>query len=265
MNHTPYPGTRAVRRAVGVLKAFTVSRPELGLSEVTRLTGLNKTTVFRLLSALEDEGLVQRAPEGEAYRLGPELAALGLRALGATGLLFAAQAELPGLAEATQETSSLHVLVGREVVILDEAFGGRVLAAKKEVGSRWPAHATSTGKALLAFGPEEQMQEFLRHPLSKLTPKTLSDPQALQRELRRVRTRGYASTREELEIGYVAVAVPVIGVNGIAGAALSVGGPSTRLTVTRVRNVAQRLLAAASRISERIGVSLDKAPPRSDA
>ena len=106
---------------------------ELGLSEVARIAGLNKTTAFRLLSALEDEGLVQRAPEGEAYRLGPELAALGLRALGATGLLFAAQAELPALAEATQETASLHVLVGREVLILDEVFGGRVLAAKK----RW--------------------------------------------------------------------------------------------------------------------------------
>ena len=133
MNPTPYPGTRAVRRAVAVLKAFTGSRPEMGLSEVARVAGLNKTTAFRILSALEEEGLVRRASEGDAYRLGPELATLGLRALGATGLLFAAHAELPALAEATQETSSLHVLVGREVVILDEVFGGRVLAAKKEV------------------------------------------------------------------------------------------------------------------------------------
>ncbi len=258
MNPTPYPGTRAVRRAVGVLKAFTGSRPEMGLSEVARIAGLNKTTAFRILSALEDEGLVQRASEGDAYRLGPELATLGLRALGATGLLFAAHAELPGLAEATQETSSLHVLVGREVVILDEAFGGRVLAAKKEVGTRWPAHATSTGKTLLAFGSEEQAQEFLRHPLPRLTPKTLCDPEALRRELRRVRARGYATSREELEIGYVAGGVPVTGSDGRAVAALSVGGPSTRLTAARMSDVAQLLSAAASRISERLGVGEDR-------
>ncbi len=141
---------------MAVLKAFTGSRPEIGLSKVARITGLNKTTTFRILSALESEGLVQRASEGDAY-LGPELATLGLRALGATGLLFAAHAELPALAEATQETSSLHVLVGRERAV----------------------------------------------------------------------------------------------------AALSVGGPSTRLTAARMSDVAQLLSAAASRISERLGVGKD--------
>ncbi len=258
MNHAPYPGTRAVRRAVSVLKAFTVSRPQLGLSEVARVTGLNKTTVFRLLSALEEEELVQRVPQGEAYRLGPEFAALGLRSLGATGLLFvfAAQGELAGLADATQETASLHVLVGREVVILDEAFGRQVLAAKKEVGTRWPAHTTSTGKALLAFGTEEQTREFLRRPLSRLTPKTICDPEAFARELRRVRARGYATIQEEAQIGYAAAGVPVIGANGRAVAALTVWGPSARLTTQRMSDIAQRLSAAASRISGRLGAGL---------
>ncbi len=262
MDYTAYPGTQAVRRAVSVLKAFTVSRPELGLSEVARIVGLNKTTAFRLLSALEGEGLVQRATEGEAYRLGPELVALGLRARGATDLLFAAQAELSALAEATQETASLHVLVGREVMILEEAFGGRVLAAVGEVGTRWPAHATSTGKALLAFLPEEQRRDFLRLSLPRLTEKTLCDPEELRSELRRVRDRGYATSLEELEPGCVAVGVPVWGVDGGVVAALSVEGPSTRLTVKRVPEIAQLLSAAASRVSEHLGVREDKAGAR---
>jgi len=262
MNHAAYPGTQAVRRAVSVLKVFTASRPELGLSAVARAAGLNKTTAFRLLSALEGEGLVQRAREGEAYRLGPELAALGLRALGATDLLFAAQAELTALAEATQETSSLHVLVGREVMILEEAFGGRVLAAAHEEGTRWPAHATSTGKVLLAFLPEEQRQELLRLPLPRVTPKTLCDPEALRRELQRVRARGYATSVEELEPGFVAVGAPVWGVDGDVVAALSVAGPSTRLTARRLTEIARLLSAAASRVSERLGVREGKAKPR---
>ncbi len=259
MNHAAYPGTQAVRRAVRVLKVFTGSRPELGLSEVARVAGLNKTTVFRLLSALEGEGLVQRAPEGEAYRLGPELAALGLRALGATDLLVAARAELRVLAEATQETASLEVLIGREVVILDEVRGRRVLAAVPEVGAHSPAHATSTGKAQIAFQPEEQWQEFLTPPLLRLTPKTLCDPEELRKELRRVRARGYATTLEELEPGYVGVGVPVRGVDGHVVATLSVGGPSTRLTAGRVSEIAQLLLASASRASERLGSREDRA------
>jgi DNA-binding IclR family transcriptional regulator len=260
MDLAPYPGTRAVRRAVSVLKAFTAFRPELGLSELARVTGLNKTTAFRLLSALEEEGLVQRVPQGEAYRLGPEFAALGLRALAAKDLLFAAQAELLGLADSTQETASLHVLVGREVVILDEAFGRQVLAADhtKEVGTRWPAHATSTGKALLAFGVEEQTRELLRRPLSRFTSKTICDPEAFRRELRRVRARGYATNREELEIGYAAAGVPVIGANGRAVAALTVWGPSPRLTAESMSDFAQRLSAAASRISARLGVGKNR-------
>jgi len=261
MKHAIYPGTQAVRRAVSVLRVFTVSQPELGLSEVARVAGLNKTTAFRLLSALEREGLVQRAPEGEAYRLGPELAALGLRAVRATDLLFAARPELPGLAEATQETASLEVLVGREVVILDEVRGRRVLAAVPEVGAHSPAHATSTGKAQIAFQPEEQWQEFLTPPLPRLTAKTLCDPEALRKELRRVRARGYATTLEELEPGYVGVGVPVRGVDGRTVAALSVGGPSTRLTAGRVSEIARLLLAAASRASERLGFREDRARP----
>jgi DNA-binding IclR family transcriptional regulator len=259
MNLAPYPGTRAVRRAVSVLKAFTVFRPELGLSELARVTGLNKTTAFRLLSALEEEGLVQRVPQGEAYRLGPEFAALGLRALAAENLLFAAQAELPGLADSTQETASLHVLVGREVVILDEAFGRQLLAAAdKEVGTRWPAHATSTGKALLAFGIEEQTRELLRRPLTRFTSKTICDPEAFRRELRRVRARGYATIQGEAEIGYAAAGVPVIGANGRAVAALTVWGPSSRLTAERMSDIAPRLSAAASRISARLGVGKNR-------
>jgi DNA-binding IclR family transcriptional regulator len=265
MNHGAYPGTQAVRRAMRVLKVFAGSRPEIGLSELARVAGLNKTTVFRLLSAFEGEGFVQRAPEGGAYRLGPELTALGLRALGATDLLFAAQAELRALAEATQETASLDVLVGREVLILEEAVGGRVLKAVSEVGARWPAHATSTGKALIAFLPEEQRQEFLTSPLRKLTPKTLCDPEALRRELRRIRARGYATMREELENGLAAVGVPVMDADGRALAALSISGPSARLTAKRTSDITQRLSAAASRVSKRLGFRGDKGPSRGDA
>lgn len=253
MNQTAYPGTQAVRRALGLLKAFTVSRPELKLSELARAAGLNKTTVFRLLSALELEGLIQRVPDGDAYCLGPELVALGSRALGTADLRSAARPELSTLAQETRETATVEILVGRNTLILDEAVGGHLIGAMPSIGTLWPAHATSTGKILLAFMPEEQRQKLLGAPLAKVTAKTLHDRAGLRRDLERVRDRGYATNMEELEPGFVAVGAPVRGADGNVVAAVSVGGPKTRLTRQRVVEIAGLLRPAVARISERLG------------
>ena len=139
-----YPGTQAVLRAVRLLKAFGPAQGELALGDLVRLVGLNKTTTYRLLTALEAEGLVQRGPGGEGYRLGPELLALGSRALGASDLRHAGRGELSALASATRETASLEVLVGAHALILDEAMGSHLVGTTPSVGTRWPAHAASS-------------------------------------------------------------------------------------------------------------------------
>src|SRR5262249_22134948 len=149
-----YPGTQAVLRAVALLKAFSAERPAWSVGELARAVGLNKTTAYRLLSALESEGLLERAPGGAGYRLGPELLALGTPALGVGDLRAASRAELQALAAETRETATIEVLVGGDTLILDEAVGGHVIGALPSVGTRWPAHATSTGKVLLAHLPE---------------------------------------------------------------------------------------------------------------
>ena len=159
---TSYPGTQAVRRSVGLLKAFTADRPQRGLAELARAVGLNKTTAFRMLAALEGEGMVERTPAGDAYRLGPELLLLAGRAGGAHDLRAAARTELEALARATRETATLEVLVGRATLILDEATGGHMVGARPSLGTSWPAHATSTGKVLLAHLEGERRAAALR-------------------------------------------------------------------------------------------------------
>lgn len=248
-----YPGTQAVSRAVGLLKCFTAERPVLRLPDLARMAGLNKTTAYRLLSALENEGLVDRLPDRRGYRLGPELLALGSRVQGSAALRAAARAELQGLACATRETATLEVLVGRDVLILDEAIGDYVVGSMPSLGTRWPAHTTSTGKVILANLPPAALDGLLAEPLSDHTPKTITDPAALRRELARVRERGWATAAEELEVGFVAVGVPVRGPGSEVIAALSVGGPKRRLTPERIRELLSLLPAAACRISERIG------------
>src|SRR5688572_5090726 len=190
----PYAGTQSVRRAISLLKAFRYERPEWGLSEIARASGLNKTTAYRLLTALEAEGMVARSSPGDLWRLGDEALAMGAFALRSSDLLTVARPELEALVRATGETASLEILVGEEVVILDSVEGPSLVGASSEAGTRWPAHATSTGKALLAA---KGGRGFRRLPA--LTPRTITDPARLGRELDRIRQRGYATAIEELE------------------------------------------------------------------
>jgi DNA-binding IclR family transcriptional regulator len=249
------PGTQTVVRAVALLKAFTDDQPEMGLSELARSVGLNKATAFRLLSALEHEGLVAHDTPGGAYRLGPEAIALGARALRATDLRAAARPELDALARETGETADLEILDGGDVLVVEEVHGRYVLGTMLSVGTRWPAHATSTGKAILAHLPEAEAFEALGHNrrLRAATPKTLTDRETLRADLAATRARGYATADGELEDNFAAVGAPVFNHEGRVTGAISIGGPLTRLTAARVPELAALLQAAAGRISRRMG------------
>ena len=252
VNSRAYPGTQAVLRAVRLLKAIGKAPTEPTLGELVRAVGLNKTTAYRLLTALEAEGLVERGTS-DGYRLGPELAALGSRALGARDLREAARGELTALAKQTRETAHLEVRVGAETLILDEVMGSHRVGTTPSLGTRWPAHATSTGKVLLAALSDDGLDALLKPPLAALTPRTITELKALRRELQRVRERGYATGIEELEPGYMAVAVPVVARDGQVVAAVGIGGPRVRLDPERLAAIAKTLPRHAARISERLG------------
>ena len=245
---SPYPGTQSVVRAITVLKAFTDEHPEWSLTPLAQELGLNKATTFRILTALESEALIMRDPQSDKYRLGPAIVTLGGRALRANSLRAVSHDELQALANETNETASLEILLGKEALVLDEIAGSHVMTGSQSIGSRWPAHATSTGKALLAALPQEQLRHALPMPLPSYTPHTITTWEALQDDLAATRRRGYAVAREELEIGLLAIGAPVVNHDGQAVAAISIAGPTLRLTAERepqfgalVRDYAQRI------------------------
>lgn len=249
-----YAGTQSVRRAIALLKVFSEQRPEWGLSELARAARLNKTTAYRLLTALQAEGMVARSPASETWRLGAEAIALGAHALRSNDLVTAARPELEALVRETGETATLEVLVGNDVVILDGVEGPSLVGASSEIGTRWPAHATSTGKVLLAAErPHPPGRRGGR--LRRLTPRTITDRDRLERELERVRKRGWASAIEELEPGYVAVGAAVLDHAGRALAAISVGGPAARLTAQRIPRLGRSVVEHARRISRSLGAA----------
>jgi DNA-binding IclR family transcriptional regulator len=253
MNGKAYPGTQAVQRAMALLKAFDDDHAAWGLSELARETGLNKTTAFRLLSALEREGMVGRAADGESYVLGPEVVVMGGRALRANNLRAVARPELERLADETSETASLEILSGREMLVIDEIVGGRLLSGVPDLGSRWPLHASSTGLAVLAFLPEAAAAELLPRALPPVTAATITGRAALRAELACVRQRGYSVADETLEVGLVAIAAPVYDHDGRVVAALSIAGPKLRVTADCVPRIGERVSVAAEHVSARLG------------
>lgn len=253
MTGSSFPGTQSIRRAVALLNAFTDERPLQRLSDLARATRLHKTTIHRLLGTLESEGLVARAADGEAYRLGPHLIVLGNRAARANDLHSASRPQMERLAQQSQETVTLEVLAGTEVLILDEVLGGHLLGATPSLGTRWPAYATSTGKLLLAYLPSEELEHHLPGQLRPLTPHTVTEREALGRELETIRQQGYATNLEELELGFVAVSAPIRSGRGEVIAALSVGGPAVRLGADRLPRAIEQVRRAAAAVSASLG------------
>lgn len=256
----PYPGTQAVQRAFAVLKAFDLDHPQWTVSELARHVGLHKTTTFRLLGALSHERMLERDDATGTYRLGPELIALGTQALRSTDLYIASHAELEALARDTGETATIEILVGDDTVILDEVHGKYLVGGRPDFGLRYPAHATSTGKLLLAderhgVGARPMHSTRKRPRLAKLTAKTITASTALDRELARVHKQGYATAIEEIELGFAAVGAPIRNHEGRVVAAISVGGARVRFTRVRLTKLTARVRTAAEEISRRLGAA----------
>ncbi len=253
----PYPGTQAIQRAFVVLKAFDADHPHWSVSDLARHVGLHKTTTFRLLGALAHEGMLERDEASGSYRLGPELIALGTQALRSTDLYMASHAELEAVARDTGETATIEILVGDETVVLDEVHGKYLVGGRPDFGLRFPAHATSTGKLLLAaarHGPTNGSAAVRKLPrLARLTPKTITDVKKLDRELARVWAQGFAIASEEIELGFSALGAPIRDYSGKTVAAISVGGATARFTRPRVAELTKRVCDAANRVSRRLG------------
>ena len=247
MKTRPPQGAQAALRAVRLLKLFTNERSEMSLAEISRASGLNKTTTHRLLRALQSESLIDRNPATSAYSLGAGLMALGVQALASSDLRRRVRPVLRTLARETGETATLEVPFEDNMLILDEVAGSHVIGSAGNIGTHWPIHATSTGKAWLAF--DEAGIDRLGEQLKPLTGSTLTDRDALQTQLAEIRRRGYAVTVDEVEEGYTAVATIIRGVLGDVQGALSIGGPTQRLTAVRRAELGTVLCRAAQRLN----------------
>jgi DNA-binding IclR family transcriptional regulator len=233
-------------KALAILAAFTEARPDAGVSELATELGLHKSTVSRLLVALERRGLVRR--QGDRFAPGPELARLGALALRGLALVAVAREPLERLAAQTGETVNLAVRQDDSALNVHQVTTAHVVGVTDWTGRARPLHCTANGKVLLAFGGDS-----LPRDLPKLTQKTITERRKLRAELENVRRAGFAVAMEELELGLHAAAAPVFDSSGACVAAVSISAPAYRLPERRLPAAGELCRAAAGEISASLG------------
>jgi IclR family acetate operon transcriptional repressor len=245
----PAQGTQSIDRAGEMLARLLDSDEPMSLRDLAEAADLPKSTASRLLTALERHGLVHQAGERGKLEPGPAIMRFAHRGGLERHLVELAQPALEAISQATHETVNLSVPTPNGVDHLAQVEGRHFLGAGQWVGRRVDYHCTANGKVFLAFG----VAELPPGRLARLTTHTLVSRASLDDDLVRVRRDGFATTVDELEAGLSAIAVPVRGPAGDVIAALSVSGPTLRLTPARVAELTPILAQEARGLEERLG------------
>ncbi|MGI5247979.1 IclR family transcriptional regulator [Actinacidiphila glaucinigra] len=238
---------QVVRKSAEILDCFSVTTPRLQASEIVRRTGLPSSTVARILRTLVRENLLQR--EGTAYGIGLRVIGWSAAADAASDLITAARPLVTALRDRCGECCGLQVRQGGRRVTVIWAQSTHSIVYRGHVGQVMPLQPSAAGKVFMAFDPDV-LALVLNEGLTARTARTVVDPAVLLGQLEEVREQGWAFSGEELEPGLNSLAAPVRSGDGRVIAAVSVGGPSHRLTPARAKDLAAQAIDCASAIAD---------------
>ena len=243
-------------KGLAVIRAFTRERAALSLSEIARIAGMPAATARRCLLTLEELGYVTRT--GRDFVLRPKVLELGAAYLESMNIESLTKTHLEELARNTADSAALCVLDGTEIVYIARASVRTLLRLEAHVGSRFPDHATSTGRALLAGLSTERLQRYFETAkLEALTDRTVTQPAKLRQLIEDCRRSGYSAVEDELAYGVVALAVPVFDQYGRVVAAVNSSSHSRK--ISKARLVRERL-GMLQQVSRSISADLANVP-----
>ncbi|MEQ9499826.1 MAG: IclR family transcriptional regulator [Deltaproteobacteria bacterium] len=245
----------SVQNALRVLWALSEEDPGIGVTELAGRLGLAKSTAHRLLATLMADGFVRQLEDGR-YALGLALWELGSRAVGRLEFREVAHPILEALRNETGETIHLALLDGCDVVYVDRFESQATLTMFRRIGFRMPAHATSSGKAILAFSSPDVVDRIVAGGLRKLGPQTLTSKKKLITALAQIRADGYVYSRDESEAGVASIGAPIFDHRRDVAGALSMAAPNQRLPEDKVSSLARKVRKAADDISRGLGYPL---------
>ena len=246
---------QAVSHALDLLEQFHDDVDELGVTELSKRLKLHKNNVFRLLATLESRGYIEQNKATENYRLGLKALELGQTFIKQMGLLRQAKPILEKIVEDCNETSYVAIYKEHHTVYLDVVETNLTVRVVSRVGSRLPAYCTAAGKVHMAFMSDEELDDLLSHlKFVQHTPSTIASADALKAELAKVREQGYAFDDEELDSGVRCIAAPIRDYTRRIVGAISISGPSMRISNERVDSeLVPLVLKAGADLSTRLG------------
>ncbi len=253
---------RAVAHSLKLVDALAATDQGRGVTELSGELRLAKSTVYRLLQTLAGHSFVVQDPTTGRYHLGLKFLELGALVSNRLSIRTIAQPHLQRLMEATNETVHLGLLEGHEVVYADKIECPQTIRMYSRVGRRSSLHCTALGKTLLAYQPEQTLQDLLRAGLRRFTSRTITTPRRLQAELQRIRQEGYALDNEEFEDGLRCIAAPVRDHSNAVVASLGIAGPATRLEPVRFPVLIKHVKEAADAVSGALGYKGMAVPQR---
>ncbi len=242
-------GVAAVDRGADLLVRVLESERPVALNELASASGIPKSTASRLVTALERRGLIEQEGERGRLRPGPAILRVAERSMLERNVIELARPSLDALGEASGETINLAVPARHGVEHVAQVESRHFLGAGQWLGRPVDYHCSANGKVFMAFG----RATMPARPLRRHTPETITDPDRLRSELEAVRERGFATAIDELELGLAAIAAPVRGARGDVVAALSISGPTLRMTPVRIGQLQPVLVEEARTLSRRLG------------
>ncbi|MFM1654632.1 IclR family transcriptional regulator [Brevibacillus sp. B_LB10_24] len=245
---------QSVDRALKILDILASKREGCGVTEISKEMDLNKTSVYRMLSTFVKHGYVEQDAGTERYKLGYKVLELSSSLLDSIDLRTEAKMYLEELSQFTNEVIHLVVYDRGEVVYIEKLEGNETLRMHSKVGSRAPMHCTSVGKVILAYLPPSEVSKILEdHALEPHTIYTITDKETLYQQLNQIRTQGYALDLEENELSISCISAPIFDRTGKVAAAVSVSGPTTRMTMEKFDQLKDVMISIGKKISARLG------------
>jgi IclR family pca regulon transcriptional regulator len=244
----------SLARGLAVLGAFTKEKKFLTLTEISNMTGINKTATQRLTHTLQQLGYLER-DESKLFRLGPSTLPIGLAVLKNLEIRELAYPYLKDLSKKLEQTVNLSILDETEIVVIERFEVRKIIDYHLQIGSRLPAHCTSAGKAILAFLPEEKRDIILnKMSFEKLTEHTITDQEQFRIHLEEIKDKGYALNSQELALGSRTTAAPIFSRHGQVVAAVSISANASLFSIYQIESeLSPYIVESAEKISAMLG------------
>jgi IclR family transcriptional regulator, KDG regulon repressor len=243
-------GSSSLGNALRLLNLFTMDEPEFTLSELAERLEVGHSTIHRLTMTLMHEGFLSRDFITKKFRLGSSILAVEKTILSNYEICQYSTPLLKKLVKETGEAAHLSVLKNRKVVYLQKIDSPNYVQLYSHVGKQNPVHATSTGQVLLAYQCKTEIERVIEDGLFPYTDKTITNPQQLIELLSKIRKQGYSYSKDELQLGFASIAAPVNSPAGNIKYAISIAGPSSRITPHLIHELSKAVKEVANELAK---------------